>query len=189
MQPGEIVEVPKKELLKTAREVNEQKPTEILNTLNKIAQAWKTTNHKVCKMLLLGATYKPDVDDLRESPALFIAQELQKKSDVEITICEPHVTKDRLGTALSAQVVSLLDGVNDADVIVCLVAHSQFKVLDKKILAHKKVLDFCGLFHIDRHQSTDQEQFYWPTKGQGVDTEYNVGRYGFSDSSKKEREQ
>ena len=176
------------QLLKTAREVNENKPQEVLATIIKTAQKWKATHKKPCKILILGATYKPDVDDLRESPALSIAQGLLKSNDITTMICEPHVTKDRLGTALSSRAVSLLDGVNEADVIVCLVAHSQFKVLDKKVLAHKKVLDFCGLFHVDRQQSADQEQFYWPATGPGIDSEHKIGRYGLPSLPEKESE-
>lgn len=176
------------QLLKTAREVNEHKPQEVLAAIIKTAEKWKTVHKKPCKILVLGATYKPDVDDLRESPALFIAQELLKKSDlIKIMICEPHVTKERLGNALSSRAVSLLDGVDNADVIVCLVGHSQFKVLDKKVLAHKKVLDFCGLFHINRQQSTEQEQFYWPAKEE-ADTAHKSGYYGLSNAPDRERE-
>lgn len=176
------------QLLKVARKVNENKPQEVLATITKTAQKWKDAHQKPCKILLLGATYKPDVDDLRESPALFIAQELLKNKDIKVMVCEPHVTKDRLGTPLSSRAVSLMDGVNDADVIICLVGHSQFKVLDKKILAHKKVLDFCGLFHVDRQQSTEQEQFYWPVKGPKVDSETDISRYGLSSLPETERE-
>ncbi len=175
-------------LLETARLVNENKPREVLGAILKVAQKWKITHQKSCKILILGATYKPDVDDLRQSPAFQIAEKLETFNDVKVTICEPHVTKERLGTPLGSKAVSLLDGVNDADVIVCLVAHSQFKVLDKKILAHKKVLDFCGLFHVDRQQSAEQEQFYWPTSGKTSDSEHKNRHYGFSNSSEKERE-
>ena len=168
------------ELLKTAREVNENKPKEILGLISEVIEKWKSTHTTKCRVLVLGATYKPDVDDLRESPAFFIAQELLKNKDAKVMICEPHVTKDRLGKTLSSQAVSLQDGVNNADIIVCLVAHSQFKVLDKKILAHKKVLDFCGLFHIARQQSSEQEQFFWPAKKHELEKElikspYTIG--------------
>lgn len=175
-------------LLKAARQVNENKPYEVLDTILKVAHKWKITHQKPCKILILGATYKPDVDDLRESPALQIAEKLERSEHVKVTVCEPHVTKERLGVALSSRAVSLLDGVNDADVIVCLVAHSQFKVLDKKILAHKKVLDFCGLFHVDRKKSSEQEQFYWPATGHTGGDEHKERHYGFPNSSEKERE-
>ena len=177
------------QLLKTAREVNEHKPKEVLAAITKAAQKWKDTHKKQCNILILGATYKANVDDLRESPALFITQELVKNNDIKTMICEPHVSKDRLGAALSLRAVSLLDGVDNADIIVCLVAHSQFENLDKKILAHKKVLDFCGLFHIDRKQSPEQEQFYWPAKEQhGVNTDLKSNHYNLLGALEKESE-
>lgn len=153
-------------LLRAAREVNDNKPAEIVALVDKNIQVWKQHNKEKCRVLVLGATYKPDVDDLRESPALLIAQQLVQNKDIELMICEPHVSKERLPDALKEQTISLLDGVSAADIIVCLVAHSQFKALDKKLLAHKKVLDFCGLLHIARKQSKEQEQFYWSLKDQ-----------------------
>lgn len=150
-------------LLRTAREVNDNKPAEVVAFIDKSIEQWSKINKEKCRVLILGATYKPDVDDLRESPALLIAQQIVTNKKIEVMICEPHVSKERLPASLREKTSSLLDGVSSADIIVCLVAHSQFKTLDKKLLAHKKVLDFCGLLHIPRKQSVDQEQFYWPS--------------------------
>ena len=54
------------------------------------------------------------------------------------------------------------EGIESADIIVCLVSHSQFKVLDKKVLTKKRVLDYCGFLHTNRKESREQEQFFWP---------------------------
>lgn len=173
-------------LLRLAREVNDNKPTEIIALVTKNIETWEQQNKQKCKVLILGATYKPDVDDLRESPALLIAQQLVKNNNAEIMICEPHVSKERLGSSLRDRTVSLLDGISTADMIVCLVAHSQFKALDKKLLAHKKVLDFCGLLHIPRKQSIEQEQFYWPASNREEYTEQDVISHGGHQSREKE---
>ncbi len=149
-------------LLQAAREVNEKRPFEVIAALEHKVAKWKETHPgRTCRVLLLGATYKADVDDLRESPALQIARHLIKKNEMEILICEPNVSKQALGTDLARHAVSLQDGVDAADIVACLVAHSPFKSLDKKLLAHKKFIDFCGLLHTPHQQSPSQEQFFW----------------------------
>lgn len=149
-------------LLQEAREVNEKRPLEVIAVIEQKVAKWKMAHSgKTCRVLLLGATYKADVDDLRESPALQIARHLIKKNEMEILVCEPNVSKQALGIDLARNAVSLEDGMEVADVVACLVAHTPFKSLDKKLLAHKKFIDFCGLLHTPHQQSTSQEQFFW----------------------------
>lgn len=149
-------------LLKEARAVNEKRPLEVIAIIEQKVAKWKETRTtKTCRVLLLGATYKPDVDDLRESPALFIARHLIKKNEMEVLVCEPNVLKQALGHDVARHAVSLQEGLEAADIVVCLVAHTPFKALDKKLLVHKKFIDFCGLLHTPHQQSTSQEQFFW----------------------------
>jgi len=149
-------------LLKEARAVNEKRPHEVIAAIEQKVAKWKQAHTgRVCRVLLLGATYKPDVDDLRESPALDIARHLIKNREMEVLVCEPNVAKHALGTDISRHAVSLQDGIEVADIVACLVAHTPFKSLDKKLLAHKKFIDFCGLLHTPHQQSTSQEQFFW----------------------------
>ena len=149
-------------LLKEARAINTQRPLHVLERVKAEVKAWQKKHERTCKVLVLGITYKPDVDDLRESPARAIAIDLSQETMIDLSVCDPHITQDRLGEYLKDKMVSLQEGVEIADIVVPLVAHSQFKMLDKKVLAKKPVLDYCGLLHLNRKESREQEQFFWP---------------------------
>ncbi len=149
------------ELLKAARLVNDARPLDVVATIKTKIAHWKDTRGvKQCKLLLLGLTYKADVDDLRESPALSIARALLKESGIELLVCEPNVTKQFLPVDFVNRAVSLADGLSQADVIVGLVAHTPFKTIEKQLIAHKKFIDFCGLLHVSHKQSSTKEQFF-----------------------------
>ena len=88
----------------------------------------------------MGLAFKPNIDDLRESPAKYIVQRvLQNAQDEDYYIVEPNVE--------SHQVFKLTDyeeATKKADIIVFLVAHNEFKNLE--ISEEKVVLDFCGIY-------------------------------------------
>ena len=73
---------------------------------------------------MLGLAFKPDIDDLRESPALQIANEL-KSSGYEILAVEPNISKHS-----DFEIINLNDAIKSADLIVRLVNHKEFKNLD-----------------------------------------------------------
>jgi UDP-N-acetyl-D-mannosaminuronic acid dehydrogenase len=149
-------------LLKEARLVNDRRPLEVIATIEQKVAKWKESHAtKTCRVLLLGATYKADVDDLRESPALQIIRHLIKKGEIEPFVCEPNVAKQALGHDVARYAIELQEGIEAADIIVCLVPHAPFKALDKKLLAHKKFIDFCGLLHTSHQQLISEDQFFW----------------------------
>lgn len=149
-------------LLKEARLVNDKRPLEVIATIEQKVAKWKESHAtKTCRVLVLGATYKADVDDLRESPALQIIRHLIKKGEMELFVCEPNVAKQALGSDIARHAVELQEGIEAADIIVCLVPHAPFKSLDKRLLAHKKFIDFCGLLHSSHEQVISEDQFFW----------------------------
>lgn len=143
------------ELLRAARTINDQKPRTIVKQI---------ANYKNKKILVLGVTFKPDVDDLRESPALFIAQELIKNSNNTIKVCEPHSTPEILAQHTIPESISFFDGLLWADIVICLVDHTVFKLQRDMLLEHAQVLDFCGLLHQERSTIGAQEQLFWPAQ-------------------------
>lgn len=150
-------------LLKAARLVNDNKPFEVLGFIHQAITFWLSQNQgKKCKVTLLGLTYKKDVDDMRESPALFIAHKMQQLKDVDLMVCEPHVSKEKLSLTFGSGAVSVHDGVAGADIVVYLVAHTRFKTIDEKQLIGKKILDFCGIMHEPKEPSSEQEIMFWP---------------------------
>lgn len=91
------------------------------------------------KIAIMGLSFKPNIDDLRESPAKYIAQKiLQDTNDDIFYIVEPNIQSHNVFKLTPYQ-----EAVEKADIIVFLVAHDEFK--NMKINPSKKVLDFCGV--------------------------------------------
>ncbi len=144
IDPWFLVETFKDEtqLLQQARQVNDNRPKEVIANIEKGAVKFEKEQNKKPVIALLGLTYKPNVDDLRESPALFIAQNLIKKN--ELRVADPFITKEKV-PELAKQFCSSMHAVQQADIIVFLVGHDQFYALDAKLFLGKKVIDFCGI--------------------------------------------
>lgn len=157
----------KSTLLQAAYIINQQTFEHVLQAIIEAIATAKQHTKKQCTVLLLGLTYKPDVYDLKESSALLIAQKLATQS-INLLLCDPHVSKNRLEEPLKDKMVSLFGGIDQADIIVGLVAHTQFKTIDKRLLNYKKVLDFCGIFFEPKQESIEQEQFFWPANAYTV---------------------
>lgn len=150
------------QLLHAARTINDEKPKRVIASIKKAVASWQRYNTGTCTVALMGLTYKPDVDDLRESPALAIAQTLTDEVTCEQVVCEPHINSATLREKFGLKAVSATDALVRADVIVYLVGHTRFKVHDAAALKNKMVLDVCGLLHTRKPASTEQEHMFWP---------------------------
>ena len=131
-------------LIRTARMVNDSKPYFVIE---KIKEATKNLQNPI--IACLGLAFKANVDDLRESPAVKIVKELSAIYDQTIYVAEPHIEelpKDLL--ELDVQLVKTEDAIEKADVVVLLVDHDYFKVIDKKALSNKIVIDTRGVLPI-----------------------------------------
>lgn len=128
-------------LIHTARLVNDGKPRWVVEQVK--AAASKLRNPKVA---CLGLSFKPDIDDLRESPALEIAAHLAHEIDGLIYAVEPHV--DALPSALSkyrnVEFMQTEAAIADADIVLLLVNHKTFLTLDRTLLEGKVVIDTRG---------------------------------------------
>lgn len=116
-------------IIKTAREVNDFKPKWVIK---KIKDAYKNINKKNPKISILGIAFKPDIDDLRESPALYIANNLSKKYNENLYIVEPNIKDipDSLNKN-NSKLVNLSFATKNSDLIVILVAHKEFSNFSK----------------------------------------------------------
>jgi UDP-N-acetyl-D-mannosaminuronic acid dehydrogenase len=128
------------QLIRTAREVNNHKTVWAIDQI-KIAAADSTAKTgRKAKIACLGLAFKPDIDDLRESPAVHIAESLQGQG-YEIIAVEPNIEEHN-----SFKLSELDDALRTADVVVILVKHRQFSDAQvKRKLAELTVLDFCGV--------------------------------------------
>jgi len=133
-------------LTRTAREVNDSKPHWVFGQIEAAihqVEAHGTPKGKV-KVALLGLAFKPNIDDLRESPALHIAQEISEKIDCELSFVEPFV--DELPASLKrGELATLSDALSQADVVAVLVKHSLFTETPLRVKEGARLVDVVGM--------------------------------------------
>lgn len=122
-------------LIRTAREVNDSKPDWVLEQVNKHANRFKTP-----VIGCLGVSFKADVDDLRESPALDIVRTLQKNEEYQVLVCEPHLDQH-----LEFDILPLNEIIKRSDILLLLVDHKPFRKLTASALKHKVLIDTRGI--------------------------------------------
>ena len=123
-------------IIRTAREVNTRKTEWSIDKIKEFALAFEKENGRPAKVACMGLAFKPNIDDLRESPATYITRRLITDG-LEVFPVEPN-----LRSSEEFHLVSDEDAINEADIIVFLVAHKEFKGLR---IFGKKVFDFCGV--------------------------------------------
>jgi UDP-N-acetyl-D-mannosaminuronic acid dehydrogenase len=121
-------------MIRTAREVNTYKTEWAIEKIKNAALKFENENGRKAKVACMGLAFKPDIDDLRESPALYITRRLIA-DDLDVLAVEPNISEYK-----EFEVVNYNDAIKEADIIAFLVAHKEFKTLN--IGAD---LDFCGV--------------------------------------------
>tara|TARA_B100000287_G_C20664050_1_gene791139 strand:- start:1113 stop:2327 length:1215 start_codon:yes stop_codon:yes gene_type:complete len=124
-------------LIQTARRVNDNKMQWVVNKITEKSEKLEFKIKRKPIIGILGLAYKSDVDDLRESPAVKIANQLICNGEM-IKICEPYINNHD-----TLEIFSLEEVLNKSDFVVALVAHKMFKKIN---LDSEKFLDFCGIF-------------------------------------------
>lgn len=124
-------------LIKSAREVNNYKTQWVIEKIKNVALKFELANHKQAKIACLGLAFKPDIDDLRESPALAITKQLITDG-ADVLAVEPNINSHN-----DLEIYDFKTAIEIADIVVFLVAHKEFKEL--KIQA--EILDFCGVLN------------------------------------------
>jgi len=133
-------------LIRTARLVNDSKPLFVLNKVNQAVQAIGKDTSEL-SIACLGLAFKPDIDDLRESPALSIARKIGAIGFSSIFLVEPNI--DRIPSGFDSDNIELIDlerAIKSADIIVLLVDHASFKSMDLSLLSGKQVIDTRGIW-------------------------------------------
>lgn len=123
-------------LIQSARRVNDGKSRWVIEEVKSRSIALEGKLGRPARIGCLGLAFKPDVDDLRESPALYIVTELLAVG-LDVFACEPNLTAHPF-----IKLNSLEETLNGADLLVFLVAHTAFKGLDLSI---HNVFDLCGV--------------------------------------------
>ena len=123
-------------LIRTAREVNDSKPNWVLDkvkiAISDFLQANPDKTTKDVRIACYGLAFKPDIDDLRESPALNIVKQIVATHSGSVFAIEPYISE--LPESLSGATLATLDkAFDECDIHVLLVDHKGFKEIKPKI--------------------------------------------------------
>ena len=126
-------------LIRSAREVNNYKTKWVIEKIKNNATKHFSKTGVRAKIACLGLAFKPDIDDLRESKALEVAETLLSEG-YEINAVEPNIQSHK-----NFSLLNLSDAIEQSDIICVLVRHREFLNLEiKKKLQKHNTLDFCG---------------------------------------------
>ncbi len=126
-------------IIRTSREVNNFKPVWCIEKIELEKNRFESKYGRVPKIALMGLAFKPDIDDLRESPAEFIVKKLFKKFNKEdLYIVEPNIKSHSI-----FEIKKYEEAIESSDIIVFLVAHKEFK--KPKLNKSQFLIDFCGI--------------------------------------------
>ena len=130
-------------LIRTARQVNDNKPHYVMS---KVYEAIKGIASP--KIACLGLAFKPDIDDLRESPSLQITYDLAAAGKAQIFAVEPNIQTLplKLQNMKNVSLMEYHEAINKADIVLLLVDHKEFKTLDKEMLKGKIIIDTRGIW-------------------------------------------
>jgi UDP-N-acetyl-D-mannosaminuronic acid dehydrogenase len=127
-------------LIRTARMVNDDKPRHVIERVERAAKRFREP-----VIACLGLAFKANIDDLRESPAVEIVRSLSERFPGQVVAVEPNIRKlpDALKDAVPLR--DTHDALAEADIVVILVDHVQFKQVDPVKLQAKVVIDTRGV--------------------------------------------
>ncbi len=115
-------------IIRTAREVNDSKPAWVVNKVNSLIKEFLIENpNKALNMVNIsfyGISFKPNIDDLRESPALSITREISASHPGNVFAVEPNI--ENLESHESFSLISYKDSLDKSDIHVLLVNHNEF---------------------------------------------------------------
>lgn len=128
------------QLIAKAREINNYKSFYCAEKVKNAMLEFELKHHRKPCVAMMGLAFKPNIDDLRESPAKYIVTKvMQGCNNANILVVEPNITEHNV-----FKLTDYREAYDRADIVVMLVAHDPFKTLpwsDDKV-----ILDFCGIY-------------------------------------------
>lgn len=126
-------------LIAKSREINNYKAFWCAEKTKRAIEDFTLKNGRKPRVALMGLAFKPNIDDLRESPAKYIVSKVMEGEDADYMIVEPNLTEHKVFKLTDYQ-----EAYQQADIVAFLVAHDPFKTLPYD--PGKIILDFCGIF-------------------------------------------
>ena len=127
-------------LITRARDVNNLKPVWCAEKVRRAIYDFQLNQHRTPTVALMGLAFKPNIDDLRESPASAIVSRLmQFGRNAQLLVVEPNVKEHK-----NFKLTPYKEAYETADIVVFLVSHREFATLNYR--KDVEVLDFCGVF-------------------------------------------
>lgn len=136
-------------IIRTAREVNDHKPFWVIDKVKaNVADCLAASNKRASelKIACFGLAFKPNIDDLRESPAMEIAELIAQWHSGQTLVVEPNIHQLPKKLDGLCSLVSVDAALASADVIVMLVDHAQFKAIGGETIAQQYVVDTKGVW-------------------------------------------
>ena len=123
-----------------ARDINNYKSFWCAEKVKNAMLKFELKNHRKPVIAMMGLAFKPNIDDLRESPAKYITTKvMQSCNNADILVVEPNVKEHNV-----FKLTNYCEAYDKADIVVFLTAHNEFKELSWR--KDKMILDFCGIF-------------------------------------------
>lgn len=126
------------QIIKRARETNDYKADWCANKVIDACIEFTVINEREPIVACMGLAFKPDIDDLRESPAKYITSRIISEARAEVLVVEPNVSSHKSFNISDYQLA-----YENADIVVWLVRHKEFILMP--VLASKIEIDFCGV--------------------------------------------
>ena len=135
-------------LIRTAREVNDSKPRAVLKKIRSFAVEFSSQGVLRPGIGCLGLTFKADVNDIRESPALAITEAITHWGDCDVFVAEPHLRElpGELAGKNHVVMTNASDAIARSEIVALLVNHREFSHIERSSLAGKKIVDTRGLW-------------------------------------------
>lgn len=126
------------QIIKRSRETNDYKADWCANKVIEACREFELQKGREATVACMGLAFKPNIDDLRESPAMYITSRILSEANAEILVVEPNIEKHRTFNLTEYSLA-----YQKADIVVWLVAHDPFFSL--KVDNSKMEIDFCGI--------------------------------------------
>ncbi len=127
-------------IISEARNINNYKAEWCAEKVRRVMLEFELENHRAPVVAMMGLAFKPNIDDLRESPAkLIVSRVLRSCNNGDVMVVEPNIAEHNV-----FKLTNYKTAYETADIVVFLVNHREFAELDYRSDVH--VLDFCGVF-------------------------------------------